>query len=216
MTAEKKPTKRELIDLERVKNMQLFDRRSYSGDLKEVCGMDEVGRGPLAGPVVVAAVSFFDLEPIAIINDSKKMTETRRNKANEIIRQRAKYSLASVDNNTIDEINILNATRKAFVDAYKNLDTKIKFVMHDSIDIKLGLPKISVVAGDNKSYCIAAASIIAKVYRDNLMVEYDKIYPQYSFAKNKGYGTKEHIEAINKYGITPIHRKSFLTRILEK
>ena len=181
-----------------------------------VAGMDEVGRGPLAGPVVAACVimPLIDLNPE--VRDSKKISEKKRERLSVEIRKSAiGWALGVVEPDEIDRINILNATKQAFEQAYRKLEPKPDFLLIDGKDaIAADCETKAIVKGDDKIYTIAAASIVAKVYRDRLMIAYDEQYPQYGFAKHKGYGTKEHIEALKKYGPCKIHRRSFLTKIL--
>ncbi len=180
-----------------------------------VAGVDEVGRGPLAGPVVAAAVVFTDFETVPHVFDSKGLTEKKREELDAELRANpsVKFAISEVSPQLIDEINILQATHLAMRQAVQSLEKelgKIDFVLIDGRPVKsMPYDNLAIVKGDQKSASIAAASIIAKVYRDRLMCEYDKIYPQYGFADHKGYGTKQHLEAIEKFGATPIHRKSF-------
>ena len=179
-----------------------------------VGGIDEVGRGPLAGPVTVACVCLPDEPLIEYVNDSKKVTEKRRITASEEIRRiAASYKIVSVGPDIIDEINILNATKKAMREAAVAVSPDVLLI--DAVVLE-GLPfdSVSIIKGDSKSYSIAAASILAKVHRDTYMLQMDELYPQYGFARNKGYGTAEHIEALLKHGPCPIHRKSFIKKIL--
>lgn len=179
-----------------------------------VGGVDEVGRGPLAGPVTVACVCLPDEPLIEYVNDSKKVTEKRRITASEEIRRiAASYKIVSVGPDIIDEINILNATKKAMREAAIAVSPDVLLI--DAVVLE-GLPfdSVSIIKGDSKSYSIAAASILAKVHRDTYMLQMDELYPQYGFARNKGYGTAEHIEALRKYGPCPIHRKTFIKKIL--
>ena len=182
-----------------------------------VCGVDEAGRGPLCGPVAAAAVIMPKDSFIDGVNDSKKLTEKKREELYEkIVKEAIAYHVCLIDNKEIDEINILNATLKAMETAINGLSVKADFALIDGNRNKgITTPNQTVVKGDSKSYSIACASILAKVTRDRLMEEYDKMYPEYGFSKHKGYGTKAHYEAIEKYGITPIHRRTFLKKILE-
>lgn len=182
-----------------------------------ICGVDEAGRGPLAGPVCAAAVILPEGCVIDGLNDSKKLSEKKREELFEIIKEKAlSYSIAFGTVEEIEEVNILNATFLAMNRAIESLDKKPQFALIDGNrlpkDIKV--PCLTVVKGDSKSCLIAAASILAKVTRDRLLIEYDRLYPQYNFKKHKGYGTKEHYEAIKKYGICDIHRKSFLKNVI--
>lgn len=182
-----------------------------------LAGMDEAGRGPLAGPVVAACVIMSLDSPIDGINDSKKLSEKKRERLyEEIVSKAVAYGVGISDNNVIDEINILNATKKAMREAYAAMKKKPTQLLVDAVTgLGLDCKITSIIKGDATSYNIAAASIIAKVTRDRLIRRYDEIYPQYGFAKNKGYGTKAHIDALIEVGSCPIHRKTFITKILD-
>lgn len=203
-------------EINRINQMLEIERKLYNLGYYQICGVDEAGRGPLCGPVVAAAVILSQNCIIEGVNDSKKLSEKKREMLyNEIIKNAIAVGVGTCDQDVIDEINILNATKKAMCEAIKNLKKKPDYVLIDGnqkIDIEF--PLDTVVKGDSKSESIAAASIIAKVTRDRIMLEYDKKYPEYGFAKHKGYGTKAHIEAIEKYGITPIHRISFCRKFI--
>lgn len=198
----------------------------YQFDLEkgiEIVGVDEAGRGPLAGSVVAAAVKLKKYsEELQEINDSKKLSEKKREKLFDIIMENFEVGIGVANSNEIDEINILNATFLAMRRALEDLKNKVKINEESTLILVDGNFKIreysgkqeAVIKGDAKSLSIAAASIIAKVTRDRMLVEEDKNYPEYGFAKHKGYGTKAHREALLKYGACPIHRKSFLTKIL--
>ena len=179
-----------------------------------LAGMDEVGRGPLAGNVVTACVAM-PAEPLILwIDDSKKLSETRREKVYEEICSYALHiGIGEVSPEEIDEINILQATRKAMRIAAEKVPADI-FLIDAVTNLGLKGKEIPIIKGDATSYCIAAASIIAKVTRDRQMAEADRIYPEYGFARNKGYGTKEHIEALKKYGPCPIHRQTFIRNFI--
>jgi len=181
-----------------------------------IAGVDEAGRGPLAGPVYAAAVILPETSELSGINDSKKLTPKKREELFEKITEVAvSYSIFSVDEKEIDEINILNATHKAMNGAVDSLSQKPDYVIIDGNSIKgMELPHETVVKGDAKSISIAAASILAKVARDRYIDEMGKVYPEYGFEKHKGYGTKAHTDAILKYGICPIHRRTFLKKLL--
>lgn len=187
----------------------------YKGKL--VAGIDEAGRGPLAGPVVCAAV-ILPLDKDKIIdgvNDSKKLTEKKREALyKEIIEKAISYSIVEIDEKTIDEINILNATKLGMKKAVENLKTKPDVVLVDAVKIECDIPQENIIKGDGLSYNIAAASILAKVYRDNLMKKLSLEYPEYDFAKHKGYGTPEHILALKKFGKCKIHRDSFIKNFI--
>ena len=178
-----------------------------------ICGIDEVGRGPLAGPVVAGAVILPKDCNILYINDSKKLSEKKREELYDIIMEQAVATgIGMVGPGRIDEINILQATYEAMRVAIHNLSVTPDILLNDAVTIpEVPIHQIPIIKGDAKSISIGAASIIAKVTRDRLMVDYDKVMPEYGFASNKGYGSKEHIEALKKYGPSPIHRRSFIT-----
>ena len=182
-----------------------------------ICGVDEAGRGPLAGPVCVAAVIFSPDTVIEGINDSKKLTEKKREVLFDEIKEKAlTYSICMVDEKTIDEINILNATMKGMKEAVDNLSIKPDLTLVDGNKIPDGMKNAKfVISGDAKQACIAAASILAKVTRDRYIVEMAEKYPQYAFEKHKGYGTKLHYEMLEKYGPCEIHRKTFLKKFYD-
>lgn len=190
-----------------------YERALLEMGYKYVAGVDEVGRGPLAGPVVCAAVimPLGENEIIDGVDDSKKVSEKKRERLAEEIKKRAIcYSIFEVSEKEIDEINILQATRKGMKEALLKLDITPDVVITDgNMTLDIDFPQKSIVHGDALSYSIGAASIVAKVYRDNLMDEYAKLYPEYAFEKNKGYGTAVHIKAIKEIGLCPIHRKTF-------
>ncbi len=186
----------------------------YEKGYEYIAGVDEVGRGPLAGPVCAAAVILPKGMIIDGVNDSKKLSEKKREKLYEdIIKNAVAYSVAFVEPSVIDEINIRMATHKAMQKAVSDLKIKADFLLVDGNDRIAfdGIESEYIVKGDAKFECIAAASIVAKVTRDRYMVEMDSVYPHYGFVKNKGYGTKEHMLGIREYGITDIHRKTFIT-----
>ncbi|CAH2212965.1 ribonuclease HII [Tepidibacter aestuarii] len=201
---------------ERIHRIKEFERWSYENGYTYIGGIDEAGRGPLAGPVVAAVVVFDKDVDIKYINDSKKLSEEKRNELFETIKNEAlDYGIGIVDNGKIDEINILNATYLAMKKAINNLKNKPDCLLIDAVTIpNIDIAQKAIIKGDSKSISIAAASILAKVTRDKLMYEYDDKYSEYGFSKHKGYGTKEHYEAIKNQGITPIHRRSFLKSIL--
>lgn len=183
-----------------------------------IAGIDEAGRGPLAGPVVCAAVimPLNKDEIIEGVNDSKKLTAKKREELyQKIIDKALSYSICEIDEKTIDEINILNATKIGMKKCLNNLKIKPDIVLTDAVKIETNLPQENIIHGDALSYNIAAASILAKVYRDNLMIKMHKIYPQYNFAKHKGYGTKEHIKNLVNYGACPLHRKTFIKNFIK-
>lgn len=197
-------------ELARIEIMKEYERK-YA-DFELICGIDEVGRGPLAGPVVAGAVILPKDSCILYVNDSKKLSETKREELYEVIMKEAvSVGLGSVDNIRIDEINILQATYEAMRQAISKLDPEPDILLNDAVTIPgVDVKQVPIIKGDARSVSIASASIVAKVTRDRLMVEYDKEYPEYDFASNKGYGSARHIEAIRKYGPTPIHRRSFI------
>ncbi|AIS52538.1 ribonuclease HII [Thermoanaerobacter kivui] len=204
-------------EMERIKNLTYFENQLHNLNFKFIGGVDEAGRGPLVGPVVAACVILPKEVFIPDINDSKKLSEEKRELLAEVIKKNAlSYGIGIVECDEIDRINILNATYKAMQIAVSKILQKIDYLLVDAVTIpQIEINQKAIVKGDSKSISIAAASILAKVERDKIMKEYHKIYPQYNFQKNKGYGTKEHIEAIKKYGPCPIHRKTFIEKILK-
>lgn len=205
-----KKTKEELI--KRFEELRNKEEELRQRGYKLVGGIDEVGRGPLAGPVVAACVILPDDFYALGIDDSKKLSEKKREELYDIIVENCiSYSIGMVEPAIIDKVNILEATKLAMVKAFSNMEIKPAYLLLDALELKeIDVRQEGIVKGDAKCLCIAAASIVAKVTRDRMMKEYDKIYPGYGFVKNKGYGTKLHYEGIEKLGITPIHRKSFL------
>ena len=201
-------------ELLRTQQMKKYEMK-YS-DYSFICGIDEVGRGPLAGPVVAGAVILPKDCSILYINDSKQLSEKKREELYEVIMEKAiSTGLGFISPQRIDEINILQATYEAMREAIGKLDPMPDLLLNDAVTIpKVSIRQIPIIKGDAKSISIAAASIIAKVTRDRLMVKYDEVYPEYGFASNKGYGANMHIEALKKYGPTPIHRKSFIKNIV--
>jgi len=189
-----------------------YENKIYEKGYSAVCGCDEAGRGPLCGPVVAAAVILPKDTVIEGLDDSKKLTEKKREKLFDIIKEKAvAYAIAEASPEEIDEINILNASMLAMRRAVDKLGIKADFALIDgNCSRGFEIPTETVVKGDSKSYSIAAASVLAKVTRDRGCAELDKMYPIYGIAKHKGYPTKEHMEAVRKYGPSPIHRKSFL------
>ena len=191
-----------------------YERRLLNEGYKYICGVDEVGRGPLAGPVVCAAVIMPLDKLVEGVDDSKKIGKKKREIiAEKILDCAVACRICRIEREIIDEINILQATRLCMKNAVEGLSVKPDFVLTDgNMTLDISVPQTSIIKGDAKSYTIGAASIVAKVYRDNIMKEYAALYPQYGFETNAGYGSRSHIEAIEKYGLTPIHRRSFTSR----
>ncbi|MDE6373555.1 MAG: ribonuclease HII [Clostridia bacterium] len=191
-----------------------YERELLEKGCKYICGVDEVGRGPLAGPVVCAAVIMPLDGLIEGVDDSKKLSKKKRETLSEKILEKAiACRICRVEPQIIDEINILQATRLCMKNAVEGLEIQPDFVLTDgNMTLDISLPQRSLIKGDALSYSIGAASIVAKVYRDRIMEEYAEAYPQYGFKTNAGYGSAAHIEAIKKYGLTPVHRRSFTTK----
>lgn len=205
-------------EIERLSLLKVEENKLYEKNIEYICGIDEAGRGPLAGPVVVGAVVLPKDSFIEGVNDSKKISEKKRERLYEIITNEAIcFSVGIVDEKTIDEINILNATKLGVRKALEGLKIKPEIIMVDALNNMdtLGIPYISVIKGDAKNYCIAAASIIAKVTRDRIMRQWDDVYPDYGFAKHKGYGTSEHIRVIKEKGPCKLHRKTFIKNFIK-
>ena len=204
-------------EIERLTNLKSMEKELYDKGFEHICGIDEAGRGPLAGPVVVAGVIMPKDSMIEGVNDSKKVSEKKREKLYDLILEEAiSYAVAIIGQDVIDEINILNATKQGVTKVVEELDVKPNLILVDAlthINTK-GIPYDSIIKGDAKCYNIAAASIIAKVTRDRIMREWDEIYPQYGFINHKGYGTAKHIEALKEYGPCPIHRKTFIKNFI--
>lgn len=198
-------------------DLWVYEREAFDAGIKLVCGVDEAGRGPLAGPVCAAAVILPPGLEIPGLNDSKKLTDKKRRELYDImIEQAVSYGIAFASEQEIDEINILQATFLAMERAMQKLSPQPELALIDGNRTKdFGLPVRTIVKGDSLSASIAAASILAKVTRDRLMEEYDAQYPQYGFAVHKGYGTKRHYEALREFSPSPIHRKTFLKKFYE-
>ena len=190
--------------------------KKYGIECHCICGIDEAGRGPLAGPVVAGAVIIPKNCDILYINDSKKLSEKKREELYDIIMERAvAVGLGYSTPERIDEINILQATYEAMREAVSKLEQVPDLLLNDAVTIpQVNIRQIPIIKGDAKSISIGAASIIAKVTRDRLMVQYDEVYPEYGFASNKGYGAQAHIDALRQYGPCPIHRRSFITHFI--
>lgn len=201
-------------ELERLSLMREFERQ-YE-DCVFICGIDEAGRGPLAGPVAAGAAILPKDCQILYLNDSKKLSESRREELFLEIKEKAiAWSVGIVGPERIDEINILQATYEAMRQAIAKLDPAPQVLLNDAVMIpQITIPQVPIIKGDAKSVSIAAASILAKVTRDHMMEEYDKEYPEYGFAKHKGYGTPAHIAALKEFGPTPIHRRTFITKFV--
>lgn len=206
----------------KLKRDQIDILEKYAGKYERVCGIDEVGRGPIAGPVVACAVIMGD-EKIEGIKDSKKLTDKKRRELAKLIQENSlAIGYGIIDHTIIDEINIKEATHLAMKKALENLSDKegkplkADLALIDAETIDTDIDQISIISGDDQVYSIACASILAKIYRDDLMIQYSKDYPGYGFENHKGYGTKKHYLAIDKYGISEIHRKSFMKKYYEK
>ncbi|MCD7814037.1 MAG: ribonuclease HII [Lachnospiraceae bacterium] len=211
----RKKLERLAAERKRLETMRIYEHK-YE-ELGLVCGIDEAGRGPLAGPVVAGAVILpVDCE-ILYLNDSKKLTPARREELFDEIQEKAvAYGIGMTSPARIDEINILQATYEAMREAISKLNPQPEILLNDAVTIpQVSCRQVPIIGGDGKSLSIAAASVLAKVTRDRLMMEYDRIMPQYGFAAHKGYGTTAHIEALKQYGPSPIHRKTFIGHFLE-
>lgn len=209
MTEEKLQKERE-----RLKEMHRYEEKYYPVT-SLIGGIDEAGRGPLCGPVVAACVILPKDVELLYLNDSKKLSEKRRELLFPEIKEKAvSFGVGIVENDVIDEINILNATKLAMKKAIDSMSVRPEQLLIDAVHLDdIDIPQVAIIKGDAASVSIAAASVIAKVTRDHIMLEYDKKYPEYGFAHHKGYGTKAHYEALKKYGLTPIHRKTFLKNL---
>lgn len=197
-------------EVKRIEKLSFYEEKYREYDY--ICGVDEAGRGPLAGPVVAGAVILPKDCRILYINDSKQLTEKKREELYDVIMEQAvACGVGYASPQRIDEINILQATYEAMREAIAALSPQPDILLNDAVTIpRVALPQVPIIKGDAKSISIGAASIIAKVTRDRLMAEYDRLYPEYGFAGNKGYGSSGHIEALKKHGPTPIHRRSFI------
>ncbi len=203
---------------ERLRNLKEIEKVFFDKGIEYIAGIDEAGRGPLAGPVVVASVIMPKDSMIEGINDSKKISEKKREKLYDIILEEAvSYGIGIVYQDEIDKINILQATKKGLTEAVEQMKIKPNLIMVDALTgiDTLGIPYKSIIKGDAKCYSISAASIIAKVTRDRIMREWDKVYPQYGFESHKGYGTAKHIAALKEYGPCEIHRRSFIKHFVK-
>lgn len=209
--------KGERLEKELARLAAMHEFENQYPDCTCICGIDEAGRGPLAGPVAAGAVILPKDSVILYLNDSKKLSEKRREELYLEIREKAVASnVGLVSPERIDEINILQATYEAMREAIAGLSVKPELLLNDAVTIPgIDVRQVPIIKGDAKSVSIAAASILAKVTRDHLMYEYDRLYPEYAFAKNKGYGTAAHIAALKEYGPTPIHRRTFITHFVQ-
>lgn len=215
LTSFRKKHEEHLREAARLEKILTYERECFAAGYRLVAGIDEVGRGPLAGPVVAAAVILPQGCKIEGVNDSKKLSAKKREELYDVILERAiSYGIGVISNERIDEINILQATYEAMREALSQLNPPADFILADAVTIPgISAPQRGIIKGDAKSLSIGAASIIAKVYRDRLMEEYESVYPGYDFAGNKGYGSAAHIAAIRRLGLTPIHRRSFLKNL---
>ena len=206
----KKAIQAELDEDLRLEAMLSYEKELYKQGLTLIAGVDEVGRGPLAAPVVAAAVILPQNCKIQGLNDSKKIPKKKHLEIFQAVQNQAlSIGIGIMDNQVIDQVNIYEATKLAMTEAVAQLKIKPDYLLIDAMKLDLPLPQQSIIKGDANSLSIAAASIVAKVTRDKMMAEFDQVYPGYDFAQNAGYGTKLHLEGLDKYGVTPIHRRSF-------
>ena len=198
--------------------MSIYEKEARQQGFTAIAGVDEAGRGPLAGPVVAAAVILDPEKPVYGVNDSKKLSPVARARLLPIIEQQAiAFGIGIVDEKEIDRINILEATKVAMEKALLALQVPADYVLLDALTLPgLIVPQMGIIKGDAKSVSIAAASILAKETRDQIMRAYDEVYPEYGFASHKGYGTKEHMDKIREFGPSPIHRRTFIKKLLEE
>ena len=213
---EREARKLEKLRLEKERMYEMFSFEREYGDHQAICGIDEVGRGPLAGPVVAGAVILPRDCKILYLNDSKQLSAKKRDELYDVIMENAvAVGIGMASPRRIDEINILQATYEAMREAVSKLEPVPQILLNDAVTIPdVTIPQVPIIKGDAKSISIAAASIVAKVTRDRMMVEYDKVMPEYGFASNKGYGAAAHIEALKKYGPSPIHRATFIKNFI--
>lgn len=214
---ERELKKKKKMEEEMARVEAMFEYEKQYPDCEYIAGIDEVGRGPLAGPVVTCCIIMPKDVRIPYVNDSKKVTKKRREMLYDIIMEKAiAVSIGVNDEKRIDEINILQATYEAMRKAINNLEVKPDILLNDAVNIpEVDIPQVPIIKGDAKSFTIACASIIAKVTRDRMMEEYDKKYPGYGFGKNMGYGTKEHTDALRKLGPCEIHRRTFIKNFVD-
>ena len=213
---EREARKLEKLRLEKERMYKMFSFEREYVDRQSICGIDEVGRGPLAGPVVAGAVILPRDCKILYLNDSKQLSAKKRDELYDVIMENAvAVGIGMASPRRIDEINILQATYEAMREAVSKLEPVPQILLNDAVTIPdVIIPQVPIIKGDAKSISIAAASIVAKVTRDRMMVEYDKVMPEYGFASNKGYGAAAHIEALKKYGPSPIHRATFIKNFI--
>lgn len=200
----------ELAEEERLETLLNYEKSLYARGIELIAGVDEVGRGPLAGPVVAAAVILPKLCKIKGLNDSKKIPKSKHEAIyNQVMKEAVAVGIGIKDNHVIDDVNIYEATKLAMIEAIKKLNPQPEHLLIDALNLDLPIEQTSIIKGDANSLSIAAASIVAKVTRDKMMADYEQEFPGYAFAKNAGYGTKEHLSGIDKFGVTPIHRRNF-------
>ena len=200
----------ELAEDERLETLLNYEKSLYARGIELIAGVDEVGRGPLAGPVVAAAVILPKLCKIKGLNDSKKIPKSKHEAIyNQVMKEAVAVGIGMKDNYVIDDVNIYEATKLAMIEAIEKLNPQPEHLLIDAMNLDLPIEQTSIIKGDANSLSIAAASIVAKVTRDKMMADYEQEFPGYAFAKNAGYGTKEHLSGIDKFGVTPIHRRSF-------
>ena len=200
----------ELAEEERLETLLNYEKSLYARGIELIAGVDEVGRGPLAGPVVAAAVILPKLCKIKGLNDSKKIPKSKHEAIyNQVMKEAVAVGIGIKDNYVIDDVNIYEATKLAMIEAIEKLNPQPEHLLIDAMNLDLPIEQTSIIKGDANSLSIAAASIAAKVTRDKMMADYEQEFPGFAFAKNAGYGTKEHLSGIDKFGVTPIHRRSF-------
>ena len=200
----------ELAEEERLETLLNYEKSLYARGIELIAGVDEVGRGPLAGPVVAAAVILPKLCKIKGLNNSKKIPKSKHEAIyNQVMKEAVAVGIGMKDNYVIDDVNIYEATKLAMIEAIEKLNPQPEHLLIDAMNLDLPIEQTSIIKGDANSLSIAAASIVAKVTRDKMMADYEQEFPGYAFAKNAGYGTKEHLSGIDKFGVTPIHRRSF-------
>ncbi|CAD0158797.1 ribonuclease HII [Streptococcus thermophilus] len=200
----------ELAEEERLETLLNYEKSLYARGIELIAGVDEVGRGPLAGPVVAAAVILPKLCKIKGLNDSKKIPKSKHEAIyNQVMKEAVAVGIGIKDNYVIDDVNIYEATKLAMIEAIEKLNPQPEHLLIDAMNLDLPIEQTSIIKGDANSLSIAAASIVAKVTRDKMMADYEQEFPGFAFAKNAGYGTKEHLSGIDKFGVTPIHRRSF-------